>query len=209
MKAVLDSKDRQFLERLHRLGPATVQDMCADLGVTSTAVRQRLVRLHERGLVGRDTVRHGRGRPHHTYEVTETGLRELGDNYADLALILWREIRSIQEPEVRGRLLGRVRDALVDRFGRVSHEVPLAGRIDELRSALDQRGYDVEVDHSGLLPVLRENNCPYLELAETDSAICELEHAVFEKVLGTELTLTHCRLDGHRCCEFQPTNPQT
>lgn len=206
MKTVLETNDRQFLERLHRLAPATVQEVCADLGVTATAVRQRLARLHERGLVTRETVRHGRGRPHHAYTVTDSGLRELGDNYADLALILWREIRGIEEPDVRHRLLGRVRDAMVTQFSRVPQHVPLPERIDGLRNALDERGYDVEVDHSGLLPVLRENNCPYLELAETDSAICELEHAVFEKVLGTELTLTQCCLDGHRCCEFQPAN---
>ena len=206
MKAVLETNDRQFLERLHRLAPATVQEVCADLGVTATAVRQRLARLHERGLVKREVVRHGRGRPRHAYTVTEAGLRELGDNYADLALILWREIRSIEEPDVRRRLLGRVRDAMVTQFSRVPQHVPLPERIDGLRNALDERGYDVEVDHSGLLPVLRENNCPYLELAETDSAICELEHAVFEKVLGTDLTLTQCCLDGHRCCEFQPAS---
>ena len=206
MKAVLETNDRQFLERLHRLAPATVQEVCADLGVTATAVRQRLARLYERGLVTRETIRRGRGRPHHAYTVTEAGLRELGDNYADLALILWREIRSIEEPDVRQRLLGRVRDAMVTQFSRVPQHVPLPERIDGLRTALDERGYDVEVDHSGLLPVLRENNCPYLELAETDSAICELEHAVFEKVLGTDLTLTQCCLDGHRCCEFQPVS---
>jgi predicted ArsR family transcriptional regulator len=206
MKTVLDANDRQFLERLHRIAPATVQEVCTDLGVTATAVRQRLVRLHERGLIARETVRHGRGRPHHTYSVTETGLRELGDNYADLALILWREIGRIEEPEVRTRLLGRVRDAMVSQFRRVPQHVALSERIEGLRDALGDRGYDVEVDHSGLLPILRENNCPYLELAETDSAICELEHAVFEKVLGTELELTQCCLDGHRCCEFQPAN---
>ena len=207
MKTFLDPNERQFLERLHRLGRATVQEICADSGVTATAVRQRLVRLQERGLVGREAVRHGRGRPHHTYQVTESGLRELGDNYADLAVILWREVRSIEEPEIRSRLLGRVRDALVERLGRASSQVPLAERVDGLRAALDERGYDVEADHSGLLPILRENNCPYLGLAESDSAICELEHAVFEKVLGTELTLTQCCLDGHRCCEFQPVAP--
>jgi predicted ArsR family transcriptional regulator len=208
MKTALENGDRQFLERLQRLGPATVQDICAELGVTATAVRQRLVRLHERGLIARETVRRGRGRPHHTYKVTEGGLRELGDNYSDLALILWREVRSIEEPEVRTRLLGRIRDALVDRFGRARAEAPLRERIDGLRSALDARGYHVEVDDSGLLPILRENNCPYLDLAETDSAICELEHAVFEKVLGTELALTQCCLDGHRCCEFQPVGAE-
>jgi predicted ArsR family transcriptional regulator len=63
MKTLLDSNDREFLERLHRLGAATVQEMCADLGVTATAVRQRLTRLGGLGLVSREVVRTGRRPP--------------------------------------------------------------------------------------------------------------------------------------------------
>ena len=45
MKVFLDFNDREFLDRLHRLRAATVQELCDDLGVTATAVRQRLTRL--------------------------------------------------------------------------------------------------------------------------------------------------------------------
>ena len=61
----------------------------------------------------------------------------------------------------------------------------------------------MEIDHSQELPILRETNCPYLELAETDSGICELECDVFADVLHAEVhRTTHC-LDGSYCCEFQ------
>src|SRR3954452_24671283 len=95
MKIAIEPGDRTFLERLHQLGGGTIQDICADLGVTATAVRQRLVRVQETTLVARSLVRTARGRPHHTYRVTDAALRALGDNYADLAMILWRELRNI------------------------------------------------------------------------------------------------------------------
>ncbi|MBW3539582.1 MAG: helix-turn-helix transcriptional regulator [Planctomycetes bacterium] len=204
MKATLDTNDRQFLERLHRLSPASVQEVCDDLGVTATAVRQRLVRLFERGLVRRESVTAGRGRPHHVYELTEAGLRELGDNYSELASILWREMQAIEEVGIRRKVFERVREALVLRYGGTASASPLPERLDGLRSSLAEHGFDVEVDTSGPLPILRENSCPYLDLAESDAAICDLEQAVFEKVLGTRLTLTQCCLDGHHCCEVQP-----
>ena len=204
MKPALDPNDRQFLHRLHRMQGGTVQEICDDVGVTATAVRHRLSRLQGLGLVTRRTVRSGRGRPHHRYEPTEKGLRELGDNYSDLAMILWREVKNIQPPEVRNRVLQRVQEALVDRFGDEVSGRSLQERMTKLKSALEQRGFDVEVDESGELPILRENNCPYLDLAHSDPEICELEQAVFEKALGTPVTLTHCCLDGYPCCEFQP-----
>jgi len=201
MKTVLEQSDGQFLNELHRIGPKTVQDICSAIGVTATAIRQRLWRLQGSGFVARDLVRTGRGRPHYVYRVTDKGLRQLGDNYGDLALILWREIRNIPDPEVRRTITTRVRDALVSRLGRF--EGVLQDRMQRLGDSLLSRGYDVEVGSEGALPILRENNCPYQELAEEDRDICGLEREVFQQALGTEVRLTHCCLDGHHCCEFE------
>lgn len=203
MIRTIDPNDRQFLEQLHRLASATVQEICAELGVTATAVRQRLQRLQSLEFVERELVRSGRGRPHHAYYVTEAGLKRLGDNYEDLALILWRELRQIEEPDIRERIVNRIRDAFVDRYQRTVHGNSLNQRMAELQTALVDRGFDVEFDDSGRLPILRENNCPYLEIASSDPTICELEQAVYERVLGGRITLTQCCLDGHRCCEFE------
>jgi predicted ArsR family transcriptional regulator len=203
MKSAVEPGDRQFLERLHALGGGTVQEICADLEVTATAVRQRLVRLQALNLVSRELVRSGRGRPHHVYRVTQAGLCELGDNYAELAQILWREMNKIEDRSVRERLVSRVEDALVEQFGKAGGRGPLADRMHQLTTALRDRGFQVEMDQSGLLPILRENSCPYFELASEDPAICELEQAVFRRVLGADVKLTHCCLDGHHCCEFE------
>jgi predicted ArsR family transcriptional regulator len=209
MKAAIEPSDRQFLQRLHEIGGGTVQEVCADLGVTATAVRQRLVRLQGLEMVARELVRAGRGRPHHVYRVTQSGLCELGDNYAELAQILWREMNKIEEPAVRARVVSRIEDALVEQFGMLSSKAPLSDRMRQMTSALRDRGFQVEMDKTGLLPILRENSCPYYELASEDPAICELEQAVFRRVLGADVKLTQCCLDGHHCCEFQAVERET
>lgn len=202
MKSALEQSDSQFLNDLHRIGPQTVQGICASAGVTATAVRQRLARLQGAGLVGRELMRTGRGRPHYVYRVTEKGLRQLGDNYGDLAMILWREIRGIPDPGIRQSITKRVRDALVARLGRFG-EGSMQDRLRRLSEALLSRGYDVELGNRGELPILRENNCPYQELAEEDRGICDLEIEVFQQSLGRDVRLTQCCLDGHHCCEFE------
>src|SRR5690606_21918597 len=114
----LDDADRDFLRRLNRREAATVQDLCTDLGVTATAVRQRLTRLAASGFVARREVRVGRGRPHHAYMLAERGLRELGDNYSELASILWEELRSIPDQRIRRAIFERIQDTLAERYGR-------------------------------------------------------------------------------------------
>ena len=202
----LETADRDFLRKLHRREAATVQELCEELGVTATAVRQRLTRLVAAGFVARREVRVGRGRPHHAYSVTERGLRELGDNYPELAAILWDELRNIPDGRVRSSILGRIQDTLAARYGRGVDGRTVKERVEQLRTRLAESGFDVEVDAQGRLPILRENNCPYYDLASTDPSICELEQRVFERVLGTSVALTHRCVDGHHCCEFQAGN---
>ncbi len=202
MRVNLEPADTEFLSHLQRIGPRTVQEICETAGVTATAVRQRLARLQGSGFVARERIRHGRGRPHYVYKVTELGSRQLGDNYGDLALILWRELHSIENPEIRAEVQRRVKEAMVRRLG-VYGEGRLRERLKTLAASLASRGFDVEVNERSDLPVLREHNCPYLDLAEEDRGVCELERQVFEQALGTEVKLSQCCLDGHRYCEFE------
>lgn len=206
MQTHFDTQDRDFLEQLHKLGASTIQQICDASGVTATAVRQRLARLEGKGLVDRQAVREGRGRPHHVYALTTVALRSLGDNYSDLALILWKELMQIEEPEIRERVMNRIKQSLSRKYGSGLRNRSTMQRFLELKSALNERGFSVEVDGNGSLPVLRESNCPYHELASQDSSICELEKSVFEEVLGMKIERTQCCMDGHHSCEFVPVS---
>ena len=203
----LDPADREFLRRLHRMDKATVHELCDELGVTATAVRQRLGRLVAGGFVARKEVREGRGRPHHAYSMADKGQRELGDNYSELAAILWGELSKLPDGPVRTAVLERIKDTLAARYGRGVDGRTVSERVEQLRRTLVESGFDVEVDSQGRLPVLRENNCPYYDLASADASICELEQGVFEKVLGAPVALTHRCVDGHHCCEFLAGRP--
>lgn len=203
MKIVIDRSDQQFLEQLHRLCGGTIQEICSSVGVTATAIRQRLGRLEGLGLIVREVVRAGRGRPHHVYRVSDAGLRHLGENYRDLALILWRALHEIEDDEVRQSVMRSVRDGFVSRLGRVVAAENLPERVAQLHEALTNHGFSVEFDPSGNLPVLREKSCPYSDLATVDPSICEMEKEVFRRILNADVALTQCCLDGGSHCEFR------
>ena len=44
--------------------------------------------------------------------------------------------------------------------------------------------------------------CPYPRLAEQDRGVCELEQILFSELLGQDVRLSKCRLDGGRNCQF-------
>lgn len=204
LRRPLDDSDLQFLQSLRAQQDATIPALCAAVGVTATAIRQRLTRLQGMGLVSRETIRTGRGRPFHRYVLTDLGHRELGDNFAELAVLLWDSVQQIEEPEVRKRVLSRIKDQLIRRYGSGVAGDSVEERMQSLRQALADRGFPVHVVHRNGLAVLQEHHCPYHELAAVDSGICELEQQVFEAVVGSSMVRTQCCRDGDGVCEFQP-----
>ena len=205
MRVAVDRNDQEFLEQLHRMCGGSVQEICDAVGVTATAVRQRLTRLEGDELVVRETVKSGRGRPRHVYRVSDAGLRHLGENYRDLALVLWRAIHQVDNSAVRASLLSAVRDEFVQKYGRVNSSGPLENRVQQLQEQLVSQGYDFEFDAEAGLPVLRETSCPYQDLATLDPSICEMESDVFSRILNADVSLTQGCLDGHAHCEFHVT----
>jgi len=204
--------DMPLVELLRTSGPLGVGRIAEGLGVTPTAVRQRLERLVHHGLVirtlavearaGAATSRRGRGRPAHAFALSDKGRRIGGENFRDLALVLWREIRGISDADVRRGLLARIGTALADM---VRHEVPGTAPVDRLEgTAALLRGRRVSAEFlAGDLPVLVNHSCPYPDLAECDSGICAAERFMIQHLVGAPVQLTECRLDGGTCCRFE------
>ncbi len=201
-----ESSDRTLLDLIRRRGPLTVDEMVAEMGVTGTAVRNRLSRLVSNGLVERRSRQNGRGRPKHTYEASVEANKRLGQNYADLAVALWEELMStVDDRKLRRHLFLRITERLAEVYKTQVKGDEWEGRLVQLSHVLQDRGVEAEVarDDAVLLPFLRQHSCPYYELAETDRAICALERKMLEKILGAGLKLSQCRLDGDRSCDFQ------
>jgi predicted ArsR family transcriptional regulator len=201
-----EASDRALLDLLRRRGPMTVAELSEDLGVTGTAVRNRLSRLLDSGLVERRAEARGRGRPRHAYQASVEAQKRLGQNYADLAVALWEEMMTtVEDRKLRRLLFTRITDRLAEMYRCQVSGSEWEGRLVQLTNLLHDRGVEAEVarDGVGAFPILRQHSCPYYELAEADPAICALERKMFEKVLGRGLRLSQCRLDGDHSCDFQ------
>ena len=204
MSSALDARDREILKHLHQLNGADIQALCELLGVTRTAIRQRISRLETAGMIGSQLQSQTRGRPRLLYRVTAEGLHELGENYRELAVVLWETIAGFEDAEIRSTLISRVQNSLAERFRRqLVASDSVDQRLDQLAEEMTSSGFNIESDHSGGLRILRETSCPFPMLADVDDAICQIERQVLEQVLGAPVEFrSRCR-DGQGCCEFQ------
>jgi predicted ArsR family transcriptional regulator len=200
-----ETSDKAVLDFLRREGAVTIGALVAEMGVTATAVRQRLQRLMADGLIQRQAERKGRGRPNHRYSLTEKGERAAGTNFGDMASVLWDEIKSVEDPEIRRGLLKRIAGRLAERYRNEVEGKTLGERMTALADVMGERDIPFQVDHTAALPVLSALACPYPDLARRDRGVCTMEKMMLSEILGTNVRLSECRLDGATCCTFTPS----
>ena len=185
-----------------------VAELAQQVEVTPTAIRQRLMRLMAQGLVQRDAVRNGRGRPKHFYRLTDKGLRLTGSNFADLALALWREIGLVGNEQRRQEMVRRIAGALAAEYATQVRGNTMEERMRSLGELLAQRRIPVSVNDLAHQLVMTAHACPYPKLAEQDRRVCAMEEMLFSELLGEEVELIRCRLDGAADCCFQTQQSQ-
>lgn len=202
-KMKVERSDPGVLDLLRKVDSLTVSQLATAMEVTDTAARQRLNRLMGQGLITRTIAHNRRGRPSHHYQLTEKGRRNTGENFADLAITLWEEIRAIPDASVRRGLLGRLARTLSDRYASSIRGTTTTERMQDIERLFNEKNISFSVEQSDALPVLTAHACPYPDLAEQDRAICSLEKTLFSNLLNQDVKLTACRLDGASCCTFE------
>lgn len=201
--------DRDLMVAMRSGETMSIGQLTEQLGVTATAVRQRVDRLLEMGLIDREKIVSGRGRPTYRYQLTVEGHRRAGANPVDLADALWRELLAIEDDGLRNQILSSVAARLGRQYATAVDEESgeddsFETRMQRLSEMLAARRMETEVSHEGQLPVLDIGSCPYPALtdASDERAMCRLEEQMFSEALGQPVHLSSCRLDGDACCQF-------
>ena len=106
----------RVLKAIQLRGEASIKDVAADLGVTTSAVRLHLSQLQASGAIRADKVREGVGRPYYVYSVTPQAHNLFYKDYGDLARILLEEVTLTQGADALQGVLRRVADRLGGRL---------------------------------------------------------------------------------------------
>jgi predicted ArsR family transcriptional regulator len=197
------TSDLTILDLLRMRESMTVSELADAMQVTSTAIRQRLTRLLAQAYIERKTAKKGRGRPSHKYLLTDKGRRKAGSNFPDLAIALWEEIKRIEDADIRRALLERLAKRLAVMYANRLVGSNLQEKLHSLSEIFAERRIPLEIDDSGSLPVMTASACPYPDLADTDRSVCVMERMMFSELLGADVRLSRCRLDGEASCTFQ------
>jgi predicted ArsR family transcriptional regulator len=199
----------QIVEHLQRHHSASIKELEALLGVTTTAVRQHLQTLQAEGYVDRKTVHAGVGRPHHVYVITEAAHELFQCHCDDLALTMLEEMFEMVGRDRVSLLLKKVSNRLAARYAGSVTADALRSRVEQMAGVLNRQGVltDVTAEDENVI-ILKTYNCPYHELAQEHRQICDMDQDMMQQVLGSEVSLSACIMDGDGGCSFTITRPE-
>lgn len=203
MKPNLNSSDNEIIQILRNRPHLTVSQLVDELGVTANAIRQRLVRLMASGLICREKSIEGRGRPSHTYHLSDEGHRCCGDNFPDLAKALWEEVQSLSDSSIRQKVIQGAAGRLVESYDLEVEGKTFEERLESVKQFFADRDIPIAVDIDQSPPIVKVLSCPYPDLKDDDHYFCNVEKQMFSKVLGAPVELCQCQSSGSECCVFE------
>lgn len=204
----------EVLRIIQRLGSASIKELEASIGVTTTAVREQLTHLLNEGFIQATRVRGEVGRPYYVYSLTSKAQELFPKDYATLAGLLLEETLAMNGPDGLRLLLNRVSRRMGEKLQSSTQAKELNHKLLGLVAALGETGMEISMQPvaDGELPeggfVLRTHSCPYFEVARNHREICEMEGEMLQDLLGPgiEVTLGTRIVDGGCACDFH-VNP--
>ncbi len=207
------STKQDILHHLVKQGPTSAQALAEHLGISPQAVRRHLKDLEDEGLIKRETVQVGMGRPNHLYSLSREGRDRLPERYNDFAVSLLNTLAQTVGPDQMGTILRKQWEQKAQDYRKQMGLGSLAERVARLVELRRLEGYMAEWhtvegeaggDGSGSSApeyIITEYNCAIAQIAESFPSVCGHELDMFELALqGCRVQRTHWQANGeHRC----------
>lgn len=182
---------RRIIELLRLRDGQTVEDLVRVLHLTRTAVTTHLAALQANDLVARRGLRAGRRRPSVLYALTPKADALFPKAYDVFAAALLEELRREGPTELRA-ILRRVGDQWIARDLPRVDGLRGTARLERMREILTERGFLPVLQRTRDGYVLREHNCPVMQLALLHPEICDMVHRWLETLAGTPMVRVKC-----------------
>jgi len=188
-------------------------ELAKRLKVSAEAVRQALAALQEAGLLlPSEPKRSGKsGRPGRAWRLSPAGEELFPKDYAALSVELIDAVGRTLGPKAAQAVLSDVVSRKVEAWKPRLKGMNGRARAEALKSfySADDSYMNVEEAEGGRF-LLRERNCPYLQVAQKRPLLCSTTVSVLSQLFGCEVERVQRFQNGDGCCAFlvKPDKPR-
>jgi len=104
---------QNIITLLKKNGGMTIEDLSKNISITPMGIRQHLLSLEKKGLVGYTAKKHGIGRPGFVYMLTESADELFPKTYDRFTLDILKEVKRNDGQEKINKIFGWERDKVL------------------------------------------------------------------------------------------------
>lgn len=206
---------RAILLFLKRKGSATMSQLGSEMKVTKEAVRQQLAELHRQGWVQRGPWRETKvrsGRPTVRYALSPAGDHLFPKAYDELAVEILETLGQQSGPQAIRELLSSMTETRVKQWQAALEGKKLSEKVRALKNLYLAKDPFTSVSETPDGFRLVEGNCPFLNVASQQPALCSVTVSALTRLLGVKVVREERFQSGHGRCVFhvyknQPVKP--
>lgn len=180
----------------------TVDDIAKAVNINPISVRHHINRLEADGLVKSEEVRHGVGRPHRLYFLTDAGHELFPARYLRLTLRLLQQLKETVPLPIVNRLFAEMARDLAANYSGDLDKLTIEQRLDLVKQLLTNEGFNVNWEKQGEFFHIQESNCPYYYIGQNHPEVCSVDQTLISTVLNLPAEKVQCMLQGDSTCTF-------
>ena len=214
---VREPDDRSTRERVTdsilQHGPSTARELAGRLELTPAAIRRHLTSLLTDGSLAEREQRvygaRGRGRPSKVFSLTDIGRSEFHHYYDVLAIAAMRQLQEHAGADAVRSLAAARLDGVEERFHTLQAAEPERPPVEILAESLALSGDAPVGKPAASGDLLCQHYCPVAHVAAEFPVLCEVETALFSRLLGSHVQRLATIAHGDGVCTTHVPRPVT
>lgn len=180
----------------------TINELADAVEIGAISVRHHIVKLEADGLVQSEEERHGVGRPHRMYFLTEKGHEQFPTRYIRLTVRLLEQLKETASPDFIRALFTQMAKELASDYLPESQPYSLQQRLELVQQILSREGFSVEIEKQGDDYLIRQTSCPYYHVGQNHPEVCSMDQTLISTLLEIPVSKVQCMLQGDTVCTY-------
>lgn len=199
----MKSTREKILQTLLNNPQSTITDLADAVNINAISVRHHLTNLQLDGLIKAEEVRHGVGRPHLIYSLTDSGLEKFPTRYLQLTNLLLSELKQrMPENEIQS-IFSKMATDIASEHSEKINNFSLEEKLEFIKKTLGEEGFSIEWEKSNEDEyVIREISCPFIHVGQAHPEVCTMDQTLISSILSIPTEKIECVLNGDNQCAY-------
>lgn len=198
----MKSTREKVLEALSSRPRSTISNVAQYVGINEISVRHHLTRLQADGLVIAEEERHGVGRPHLVYLLTENGMEHFPTGYIRLTGNLLNHLKQSLSQEKLNDMFVTMAEKLASEYKDDLYGLNMDQKLDLLTQVMAKEGFDIQWQRIGDQYEIREISCPFHQIGKQHPEVCLFDLSLIANILSIPVEKIQTRRTSDTLCSF-------